>query len=181
MHLIRRTSSRRAAAAAAAGGCHLGWSGDRSSRNLPSRSSSRRNKENGSRPGSFKINRNHPQQSSSLAGHLRNSTNQQQSISSGSINAVGGAKVENVLRRNSKASAGGGSTGLMMGGGGDNDDDDEESEQSQKKQRIVDCHPGSVEKLRVGLDEVGTMTTTTGEAIGVGEESAISLHRPPRV
>lgn len=66
-----------------------------------------------------------------------------------------------------------------MGGGG-GDDDDEESEQSQKKQRIVDCDSGAVEKLRVGLDEVGT-TTTAGEAIVVGEDSAISLHRPPRV
>lgn len=172
MHLMRRTSSRRTGGAGA-------WNGDRNGRNHPHRSSSRRkNKENGSRPGSFKINRNH-----GPASHLRNSAN----------------STENVLRRNSKAS---GDSSVLLDIGrrsneavDDNVDCDEE-EQSQKKQRIVMDVLGSTEKiagdsresLMMDMVVTATMTTTTTGVVGSGgvgggavleASSDIPLHRPP--
>lgn len=195
MNLVRRTSSRRGAGGYLS--CGAG-NGERSNRH-PHRSSSRRNKENGSRPGSFKGHHHHNQPAHQQQQQLlRNSTSNQQNISSNS-------SIDKVLRRNSKATSEdlaiderriGGKIGS---GGGDQmtvttidgvpvevsantDYDDEDAEQSQKKQRIVSFDQGSSDRIACESESENFMdTTTTTTIVGHEELASVLLNKPPRL
>lgn len=175
VHLIRRTSSRRGAGYL---GCSGAGNGEpRSSRHHPHRSSSRRNKENGSRPGSFKA--PHQNNGAGQQAHLRSSN--QQNISNSSINAVGGVKAENIMRRNSKASEELMSEERRAKNDQDVEEEEDGTEQSQKKQRIVSFDQGSSDRLVSLMDTSAAAALVEQALLAADGEDELPLNRQPRV